>query len=1277
MGKASVPKRGRGVKTRPLRSDAQTKGMPSIALGKGSHKKKLKPVTVKKGKVKLKPTKAKPKAKPEAKPAIDEDSDTASVASARVRRGAPPESEASTSKSPNEADVKGSKRQKPMKALSERSESPATTRLSRSSSANSFAGKNSEVKKTGKAAVEKGKAKSPESTPTNKILNYFTRKGSPSSKGPTESNTKKTISSLKKESETTGSTNKKGTASTDSSPDSVNSGSNKSNQVVSERPEINDDDLSTLDDAESFVGSDDLDAPSALNGVGGLGTKAIPKLTRKNINELFPSDESTNRLRSGSPASQKSTRSLTLQRNSPKSASVSSLRSTTMSDSAVRFLRNGQQNKFKRSSLFETASKKKKRVYAGALKDEDKIEDSRSDFSDEQSSIFSESDSSSFIDTSSRLKNTDLDKMDVEDVPESMSNDEDDVAMEQMDSPTQKNFNTVTSAMASGEVQDNCQEPSEPAEKDAQQPPKNMEILNNIQSDWDSDGEGNSHQRNTSEPESPKEGNSAFRELLTGNTLPQLKDQLSCSEANSLKNFDTNDVSSSDPKKSEEKQESDVVVAVPLVFPKSVSQPDPDLDKPSTNQTEFSPIKSKLPEPIVIRTAESKNTFNESVEFVAKRHSKNSKIDFELLRRRTKRSMSFNTDAQEISQNQRILAVEPNKVHGKPALVWAVTAVRDPIIPKSTKSSEKKLTKSDPQESRNISPVKPMMESTQNDLTTAIPKVSPDALLTSSQFSVSSSSVKENIMIQTSLKQNAGKSPVRESVVSGSSPKSATICSTKEARSDNSINGDVDLDKPTNGILKDCSEPTVSNLEDGPINQPAEPTASSLEDNPTKQPSEVPATPIEEAALKSNLLSPATASLTPSDDLSIETHVATALEAPEKESSAEEDPAMSGLATDEAETTERSDTPDSSLPALQKHAEVTPDKVGFDDESFSLRLSPTPTKEDSCQVRGATMSSSKSDSSLKNKDTSPIQLIASSADKEGENDSTDLATRLPDDTGKPEEILVQNADLPAKTESHSLQLIIKKGAGRPRSLSADCNSSATSCVDDVWVVKNGESSSLETPAEEDKSSPSDEEKKEMEVKEEMAGKCQNLHLEIVSSSANQGESSEADSSPLKANEVKNDSSSDLIAINVKQPGLLSPRLEAEVERRNFALNDIEKKRREITEEEQSPEKKAIKEWILNSLGLQSVTAAAAAAASGTGRPTKRRSQDGLLPSSGRLKAVIKVPKDSKRDKKSDRKPLRMVFKNGKPHPGGSEDGPALGRNLECDITPQIEVKHLV
>ena len=124
---------------------------------------------------------------------------------------------------------------------------------------------------------------------------------------------------------------------------------------------------------------------------------------------------------------------------------------------------------------------------------------------------------------------------------------------------------------------------------------------------------------------------------------------------------------------------------------------------------------------------------------------------------------------------------------------------------------------------------------------------------------------------------------------------------------------------------------------------------------------------------------------------------------------------------------------------------------------------------------------------------------------------------------------------------------------------------------------------------------------------------------------------------------------------------LSSILDADTTRLNLDLNlaELEKKRREIFEEEESPERRAVKEHVLNSLGLQSLRSVAEAAALSTGGPgrTAKRAQrkdsggagagPGAAASSGRLKVVINVPKEKS-------KPLRMLFKNGKPYPSHPE-----------------------
>lgn len=1294
MGKANVPKRGRTTgKTRPLRSDNQPRGMPTIVLNK-SKSKKIKVVVTKK-KANLKATKAKPA---KAKSVVEnEDSDTASVASARGRRNAA-DHEASTSKSPNETEKKVSK--KPQRAA-ERSESPATTRLSRSSSANSVVGKSTETKKTGKGNADKGKGKSPVTNPKHGIMRFFPKRSLPS-KG--SAGNKAQV--LKKEVEhVEGDSQNELTVSVNSSPDSVNSGSSRSTRIASDRLEVNDDDSSALDDDESCVGShvEDIDSHSvekvessskSVNGNEGGSQKFIPKLTKKNINELFPSDDSSGRLRSGSPASQKSTRSLSLQRISPKAPLSSSLSFTTQSESGIRALRNG---KLKRATMPESlfsGSKKKKRVYAGMINNDDKIEDSRSDFSDEQSSIFSESDSSSFIDAFSRGKNHGLDdKMDSEDIPGSMSNDEDDILMGRISSPAPQ-LSPIEKSASESRGKGLPSETSSVPEGAS----KSREILNNIQSDWDSDGETNIEDTDAIAPKSPKEGNSAFDELLSNSSsLPPLIDKDSSCDGKNVEKSDTQnslqdvskpiqsepDGSAIDEKqdsgtkfvevnsvsKSDEKEDSEDNSDVQQDTVTSFSTPSDSImasieESPPNSQLSTDPdnpsadSSNKIPEPIVLKTQDGKNGFATSVDFVAK---KNTRIDFELLRRRTKRSMSFNTELPEKNQSQRILAVEPNKLHGKSSLVWTVKAVREPIIPKTVTSPEKGLAKSDNLESKNTSNVKPMMESIQND-NQSITKPTLEAVLTSAPPSVNSSSVKENILVQKSPKQSPGRSPVRETLpgVIPKSPTPSIVKATSEIRHDNSVNG---VNEPreknvvSNGMLTSATDSTLA----ATVKQPSDVEAISS----TNSKSGDAAIPVESEG-----------------DISVVTAAKTSTEENFTNSDSNS-PNVVTKKNDEVTVAseaanERCNTPEPC--AIQMDTELTPDRSAFDDgESFCLRLSPTPTKEDYNQSNHSLpITPVKEIPSIPGKEPSPTVETNNSASKDLGNCNErlidilqDLEARLPEEKNNTEIPVISAADVSSRSEKPILQLVIKKSLSRPRSLSADCNPSALAFTnDDIWVVKNNNDSSVheEHSMETDEVLKTDENVED--AKENVPEKCQGTVKEVVmnSNTENQAENLEA---VIKSTDSSN-MTIECSTIPVKQPGLLSPRLEADVERLNLKLNDIEKKRREITEEEQSPEKKAIKEWVLSSLGLQSVAAAAAAAASNAGRPSKRRSQDGLIPSSGRLKAVIKVPKDGKKDKKGNRKPLRMVFKNGKVHSGGIEDAPGLGGNSNADPSFRIE-----
>lgn len=1313
MGKASVPKRGKAGKTRPLRSDSQPRGMPTIALGK-SKKAKAKPVIAKKGKVQLRPAKVKPKVKQSTE---TEDSDTASVVSARGRRSAAPDSDASTSRSPNE-----SKRSKVTKASADRAESPASTRLSRSSSASSFAGKVSDTKKTIQGNAEKGKAKSPVSTQGVKgILNYF-NKVSPNSKGPVGN--KKAVKTVKKAKDTV---TQKGTSSLNSSPDSVNSGSSRSNQVSSELLE---DDDSVLDDNESCVESqsEDLDAPNGdhattndsgsktVNGSDISNQKSLPKLTKKNINELFPSDDSMSRLRSNSPASQKSTRSLVLQRSSPK-ATGSGVISSRSSDSAIRALKNGN---LKRFALTDSVSskKKKKRVYAGKVSEEDRIDDSRSDFSDGQSSIFSESDSSSFIDSFSRSKNNDMeDKMETEEIPGSMSNDEDDLVPGRINSPNQWSQNqsreqassltstdkNSTLASADGQIANETSTVSSPclaeesgstgeekdSDKEIPQQPKS-DILNNIQSEWDSDGDVNEEESDNWHPESPKEGCSAFDELLSNTEVPQANDKES--EKNKTET-DSSTEKESDKNVSGQKQNSSL--ASTSDSSKTDSQSvlsTTNRDKPSSDQVHSSHSQAKVSEPVPI-----KNGFSEFVDFVAKRHRR---IDFESLRRRTKRSMSANLDgsdksqsASEKSQNHRILAIDPSKIHGKPALVWTVKAVREPIIPKSVKSPDKGFVKSDSQENKNTTSVKPMVESTQND-NTATPKIAPDSVLTAS-FPINSSSVKENIMVQTSPKQSPGKSPSKDSGVSGSCSKpavklvsevkcdnSGNIASEKETVADISKDALPSLDsslatsaQKSQEVPEDSSAlsetaavkegTAASKIVDAPVTDtisvvtPVTVPVSVSSDIPLAEPVTVPMS----VSTDISVVEPVTSPTSVSTDIAVVAPVSapvketiaeinsdasvpciavvTPVTAPIKETNIEvnsDAPVSASEGAAEApDADDRCSTPLQTHTPMQEDIDSNLDRTFDDGESFHLRLSPTPTKEDLNRSNHSTISTSPVKGCSSFDEVEP--LSSEKREKEGRNIVHDLEKTLTEEETPTDENVISKDkpmdEVEPKTENQSLQLIIrKKGQSRPRSLSADCNlSSMTFNHEDIWVVKNGDRSSSGATVEE-------EDEEEKEANEIASDKTGNKDGQLRASTDICMEGSGDTPSSNMTVECSN--------IRVKQPGLLSPRLEADVERLNLELHDIEKKRREITEEEQSPEKKAIKEWVLSSLGLQSVAAAAAAAAAASARPSKRRSQDGLVPSSGRLKAVIKIPQGSKRDKKSDRKPLRMVFKNGKP-----------------------------
>lgn len=1385
MGKASVPKRGRTAKTRPLRSDSLPRGMPAIVLGKASKKAKLKQTMAKKGKAKLKSAKVKIKTKP----VEAEDSDTASVASARVRRSIAPN---------DSSDNKGSKRQKTSKAPVERSESPATaTRLSRSSSSSSLVVKTSEGKKVAKGNTDRGKAKSPTPVPLNKgVQKTTTKEISPTSKGPTA---KKSSQTTRKEVENEPSISKKGmTSSLNSSPDTASSCNSQSLLEGSDRADINDDehDEENYDDEGSFVGSnsEDLDTltrdqvTSNETIVKSINAdednqKSIPKLTKKNINELFPSDDSAGkRLRSGSPASQKSTRSLSLHRNSPKSSPASGLRYATRSDSAIRVLRNGKHSKLKQTTLFENMlsdSSKKKRVYSGMLKDEDKIEDSRSDFSDEQSSIFSESDSSSFIDAFTRLKNNDLeDKIDAEDIPGCISNDEEDM-MERMtpqlskplqpSEPTQSvteqnsslgsnqesplksteeptgtqvvkqdeernpilasstgpalkeplpvssSQNIMTSATSNSISNVDSEDISEAKECEsaASQAPKPNEILNNIQSDWDSDGEGN--KEDVWIPKSPKDSRSAFDELVSDSAPPQSQEKGSSDEEK------LSEMTGGFPS-SDDKQDSVSSSPIPMDSSKcdpldTSSQQPVNVTSQSVEQSDPANPQAKLPDPIILKTSD-KNGFAESVDFVAK---KNPRIDFELLRRRTKRSMSFNMDVPEKNQSQRILSVEPNKLSGKTALVWTVKAVREPIIPKSSKSPDK--SKCDSQENRNVSSVKPMMESTQNDHLSTIPKVPQETVVSTVPFPVSSSSIKENILVQTAPKQNSGKSPAREA---------------REATSATSS-----TPKPV--IMSPTAKPNSDLKKDNVICKPSQTSADSAL-AATLKPSLGPSSPVHnsEMTLKaatvaspfSNILVSSASSVGLSNDVS----VATAVQTPIGESMTENDPLAPCLASDQASKADEAAIDRCMTPNHQstphKSIEITPEKLSVDDgESFCLRLSPTPTKEEVCDHSTVTPVKEhlKADDKLiptgviddkllptgVNEDKllptgvtedklSPTGVVEDTLlpagvmqescepkpdeQKEKDNESLsdirqELEEKLPVEIQEMGQTSVEeghdNYEVLTKADTQTLQLVRRKGpsSGRPRSRSADFNPTSLAFGhEDIWIVKNDvHSIRLERRGSLGMARTLSEETSDGNFGETKENVPELSQSDKIDSDPRENNTETQAGTPSLKSDEKNDSSSSMTVecpdVRVKQPGLLSPRLEADVERLHLQLNDIEKKRREITEEEQSPEKKAIKEWILSSLGLQSVAAAAAAAASSSsGRPSKRRSQDGLAPSSGRLKAVIKIPKDNKRDKKSDRKPLRMVFKNGKPYPGGFEDA-LMGRNVEADSTVGLEVRY--
>ncbi|KAK3916113.1 E3 ubiquitin-protein ligase RBBP6 [Frankliniella fusca] len=1307
MVKTNAPKRGRATgKSRPLRSDSQSKGMPTIVLNKGKSKKVKVAASKKKVfHVSLKPQVKKPKAKALVE---TEDSDTASVASTRGRRNAT-DSEAGTSKSPNEPEKKGAKK---TQKTAERSESPATTRLSRSSSANSVVEKKAEAKKVVKGGAEKGKGKSPVTNPKHGILKFFSKKTLPS-KG--SSGSKSANQAAKKDAG-----NEEGESQTElpenSSPDSVNSGSVRSSQIACDRFEVNNDDSSAVDDDESCRGSHiedndtqnpepDESSAKSVNGNDVDGEKFIPKLTKKNINELFPSDDSSSRLRSGSPASQKSTRSLVLLRNSPKATASSSLSFTTRSESGIRALRNG---KLKRSTLSEnlfSGSKKKKRVYAGMVNNDDKIEDSRSDFSDEQSSIFSESDSSSFIDAFPRLQKNGLDdKMDSEDVPGSMSNDEDDIGLGGISSAkTALGSRRKTLASRAPPVSEAI--------------PKSNDILNHIQSDWDSDGETNVEEADCAASKLPKEGNSAFDELLSNSPLlPPSADKDSSSDGKAVEKSDVVDSCQDFSKPSENKGEisesnqkqdsgtkfdeensvrksedlvdivekdlvdaldKDIVDALENytvdvearsevkqdavqdanTFSESTknSIESPASSQPSTDPDDSSTDSSKkIPEPIVLKTSDNKNGFADSVDFVAK---KNPRIDFELLRRRTKRSMSFNMDLPEKNQSQRILAVEPNKLHGKASLVWTVKAVREPIIPKTVTSPEKGLTKPDNSENKNLPIVKPMMESTQNDNQPS-PKHMPESIIVSALPSACSSSVKENILVKKSPKQSPGRSPVRETppVCSPKVPlpaSSSTVKATPEVRNENSVSNVIELEETkavSNGIPSSASDSTLAAT--------------------AKQPSDVEETP------SSNSKTVDAAVPVETEDIS----VGSAAKTPIGENSFEYSTPLSETQkideiTESANVaSERCKTPDQILSELQSGTEVTPDK-GFDEESFCLRLSPTPTKDEFNQSNSSiVLTPVKESSSVPKKvvsnavaEKNSVSVDVGKGNANLSDNLEEIGAMLPEEN-KIIELSETISSEVSRAEKPILQLVFKKSSTRPRSLSADCNPSAIAFTndEDIWVVKNnnGLSTKDEHRLETGKNSIVVSE----DAKENVPEKC----LESVVNPTVENQAS------LIETVMKSDDSSNMTVecsnIPVKQPGLLSPRLEADVERLNLKINvnDIEKKRREITEEEQSPEKKAIKERVLSSLGLQSVAAAAAAAASVAGRPSKRRSQDGLLPSSGRLKAVIKVPKDGKKDKKGNRKPLRMVFKNGKVHSGGIEDTLGQGRNSDTDPSFRIE-----